>query len=741
MSLEMRDDLSSGLPPKGEGMAPEVDLRSYVEIIARRRWWLTTPILAALAAALLYVTVSSPVYLVQADLQIPAVSPTASTSVSGVLGTLSGFMGTGGVEEEVQILKSWPLQERALALLNKHLSLWEECTKGKRRIQSLRDIPEEVRKTFEECPEILDPPDRQLKLLRSVQAIPIRGTSMLRLSILTPNYEEGCNLLNALCAAYILYRKANAELWSEVGLQQIRRQLKQTEAQLRAAEAALEEFQKEHQVVSPESQATKLVDLKATLEARVNDIRAQLPREQAVLEHLQRSLKGQNPQVATARVPVVNPIVKQLEERLNQLYMQRMELLVEYTEESQKVKAIDAQIDEVKKKLEQVPREIMAPVTETQSTAYLNMVDQWVAQQAKVIALRAELPAVRRALARVMEQMSSMPELAVEYARLKREVEVQQTAYLQLRQQEQQYIVARESQLGKAQVIAPARVPPWMPKKRVRPRPVPTLLLALLVGLTSGVLLALGVDYFHNAYPTLELAEAAIGIPLLGSICHIRARGIPLVDGEDIPEGFVEDLRGTRLSLSFALGGSAHNVVCIVSPGRAEGKTTIACNLGLLEAETGGSSVVVDCNLQSPMVHEAFGIDPGPGLQELMREEASIDDVIQFPRGTQSLAVVPAGHAAETNAVGLQFKDKKFVSFLEELRHRFGLVILDGPQGSKFGDAQVLAVSADATVLVVVPGRTRRDNTRRTLMLLGQAGARLIGLVGNMVGSAGGSHG
>ncbi len=162
-----------------------------------------------------------------------------------------------------------------------------------------------------------------------------------------------------------------------------------------------------------------------------------------------------------------------------------------------------------------------------------------------------------------------------------------------------------------------------------------------------------------------------------------------------------------------------------------DGKSTVACNLALSHVQTGGSAVVVDCNFRAPILHKVFGIPESPGLAQLLAGEMATDKILYHPRAGMDLAVVPAGDVQESLPNVLHLRDKAFLSFLEELRRRYSLVVLDGPEGARVGEAQSLASSADATVLVVVPGYTRRADTRRTLLLLGQTRARIIGVIAN----------
>lgn len=741
-------DISGGMPVGGLGgpgkvLPSEPDLRTHLDVLVRRRWWLLGPLLVGLTIAVLYLTIATPLYVVTATLKSP-VTPSSTTTTLGVLTSVIGNPAVVEGGDDVDVLRSWLLQERAVALLMGHPELWRQCTLGKKVLSTFRDLPTEVRATYRAAPQVEHPPLAQLKMLRTMEVASSSSGPSIRLKVVTKHVEDGCDLLNALAAAYLLRRLEDSRTWSEIGLENIRQQLAKAEARMNATELALKEFREEHNLINAPAQASQLVSLVGTMEAEAASLRASLPSEEALLNQLTKTVEGQDARLAQARVPKLNPVVAKLESKLNDLYTQRMNLLLEYTEESTKVQALDAQIESVKKQIEEAPRQILAPLTETDGTPYGTLVGQWLQQQAKVVAMRAKLPALDRALAQARQQMQMVPSLALQLARLERDAQEEQTRYLKLRQEEIDYTMLRESEISKARVLAPARVPPWQQAQCVRPRGFMSLALGVLGGLTVGLLLALGVEYFQDVYPSLGVAEAAIGVPLLGSISLARGRRMPLMDAEDAPEWLAEEVLGAHVNISFALPGAASRAVCITSPGRAEGKTTLACNLALAEVHAGGTAVVVDCNTQAPGVHELFGLGEHPGLRDVLRGDVTLDQALHHPYQHDQLAVMPIGSdradgrvAPAAGIIGLQTRDKKLVSLIEELRSRYSMVILDGPEASRFGDAQVLAVVSDGTVLVIVPGRTRRDSTRRAIMLLGQAGARVIGVVGNAVAGIG----
>src|SRR5205807_5638585 len=62
----------------------------------------------------------------------------------------------------------------------------------------------------------------------------------------------------------------------------------------------------------------------------------------------------------------------------------------------------------------------------------------------------------------------------------------------------------------------------------------------------------------------------------------------------------------------------------VTSPGRGDGKTTVAANIGVVLARAGKTVVVVDCDLRRANVHAIFGMTNEAGFTSVLRGEAPL---------------------------------------------------------------------------------------------------------------------
>jgi Mrp family chromosome partitioning ATPase len=189
----------------------------------------------------------------------------------------------------------------------------------------------------------------------------------------------------------------------------------------------------------------------------------------------------------------------------------------------------------------------------------------------------------------------------------------------------------------------------------------------------------------------------------------------------------------TRVLLSMQ--AQQHQVLGVTSAIEGEGKTTIAAGLATALAEDGAllgfgrdtdTTLFVECNAGPPPNDPRWSLRPGPGLVQVLRGEATLDAAIQTV-SVERLAVLPLGEPAHT--FPLAIRTAALPDMMDEMRSRFGLIVLDLPAVLNSTDTEVLARLADQIVLVVRAGVTPVKLVRQALDQLGEE--HLLGMVLN----------
>ena len=189
-----------------------------------------------------------------------------------------------------------------------------------------------------------------------------------------------------------------------------------------------------------------------------------------------------------------------------------------------------------------------------------------------------------------------------------------------------------------------------------------------------------------------------------------------------------EAARHIALRLRRELGRRNARSLAVISSERAEGKTTVACNLALALASLSRGRVValVDLDLRAPSIAAALGIPQARGIDDVLRGSCQLDDVrVEIER--PGLDVYPA-RAPEANAHELLVSGA-FAALVGELERRYEMIVFDTPPTLLVPDAPVIIEQVGAAVAVSRAGRTRRNAFKKMLELLPPA--KLIGTILN----------
>jgi capsular exopolysaccharide synthesis family protein len=188
-----------------------------------------------------------------------------------------------------------------------------------------------------------------------------------------------------------------------------------------------------------------------------------------------------------------------------------------------------------------------------------------------------------------------------------------------------------------------------------------------------------------------------------------------------------EQYRALRTRLVYADNGAPVHVILVTSPGRSEGKTLTAANLGLTMAQEYQHRIcVIDADLRHSQMHRMFGLPDAPGLSDVLAGQATLDEAIVFLEEHQ-ISVLPSGYAPAHPAELLGTTAMR--RMIDTLRTRFDRVIIDAPAAAPLADVGVLTPLVDSVVLVVRAGFTAKPAIHDAIAAIDPA--KLLGVVLN----------
>lgn len=289
---------------------------------------------------------------------------------------------------------------------------------------------------------------------------------------------------------------------------------------------------------------------------------------------------------------------------------------------------------------------------------------------------------------------------------------------------------------GGAQLVTTAAVP----TSPVRPTPGKTAAVALMAGLVLGIGVAFLVDYLDDSIKNKEdLASATSGLPVIGLIPVVtewRSQADAQVVSLSEPKSSAaEAYRTLRTAIQFIGLEHPTRTLQVTSAGPQEGKSTTLANLAVALARAGQEVVVVCCDLRRPRIHEFFGLDNEVGFTSLLLGKVSLSGAVQKVPNQARLSLLASGPLPPNPSELLS--SRRTIEVLDLLQAEYDIVLIDSPPVLPVTDALVISRLVDATLVVSVSGGTTRKEAARTVELLRQVDAPLIGSVLNGVRSDG----
>lgn len=287
-----------------------------------------------------------------------------------------------------------------------------------------------------------------------------------------------------------------------------------------------------------------------------------------------------------------------------------------------------------------------------------------------------------------------------------------------------------ELKTGGAQLVTQSRPP----TEKVRPRPIA----AGAIGLVLSVVAALGLAFLRESLDDsikskTELDRVLPNLPVLGLVTKIdywKNRTTPLLVTLTEPSSpAAESYRSLRTSLHFIASQGERTVFQLTSANAGEGKTSTLANLSVVLAGAGQRVAIIDCDLRSPRLHKFFGVSNRSGVTSILVDDLTPAQTIQSIPDIPNLELIASGPTPPNPSELLS--SRRMSQLLTWLKQEYDVVLIDCPPVLPVADAVALSGLVDGTVLVVRAGFTARAALERTVEVLLQNEAPLVGSVLN----------
>lgn len=267
--------------------------------------------------------------------------------------------------------------------------------------------------------------------------------------------------------------------------------------------------------------------------------------------------------------------------------------------------------------------------------------------------------------------------------------------------------------------------------------------MAMISGVGAFALGLFGVSFWEFRAKRIDTARdvtEGLGVRVLGLLPHrpnrkglVRISEARALRWQNL---FIESVDAARTVVLHHARSEGLRVVMVGSALAGEGKTSLATHLAFSLARAGRTTLLIDGDLRRPKAHILFDLPVGPGLCDVLRGDASAEEVAVETPAT-GVYLIPAGECDSAAVQALASHDLR--GMFDELLRRFDLIVVDSSPVLPVPDALLIGQQVDAVLLSVMRSVSRFPKVQMACGRMSDLGIRVLGAV--VTGVEGDSYG
>jgi capsular exopolysaccharide synthesis family protein len=531
-----------------------------------------------------------------------------------------------------------------------------------------------------------------------------RDGSIVRLSIQGTNRVKGLVFLDKVTDVFIENNLEKKNLEAERIIEFIEEQLGDVQSDLVLTETRLQEFRSANRIMDVSAQTQQIIDQAVVLENE----KARLSLERNYYHYLDDYLSDEGNDLRP-----VSPAAMGIEDpNLTNLISEYSGLQAEYFssgvgERNPFQEQLDMKIRNIKQSIKETLGGIM-------------------------MANQMERDENEKSINRLNAKASQLPAKEQQLLGFEREFNLNNVLYTFLLERRAEAQIQKASNAPDHELVDRARsagiVSPLTPNVYAIAFSLALILPTLILLLFSNV--------FQNVITCEEDVNLITRLPVVAQFPHSRLNYYTIVL-TDPASSISESFRSLRNRMEFFTRDVKSPIIVVSSSIPSEGKTFAATNLASVYSLAGVKTLLVGFDLRRPTLSKGFSLNETSGITEYLIGKKKLEDII-YKTSYQNLDVIPSGPIPPNPAeLSGSVKAKDMFS---ELREKYECIIVDSAPVGVVSDIYTVASIADAMLLVVRHGYTKKNALSATLSEVETYGINGLSILINDVKLSGSSY-
>ncbi|MFO7851449.1 MAG: GumC family protein [Bacteroidota bacterium] len=508
-----------------------------------------------------------------------------------------------------------------------------------------------------------------------VEPVSSRST-LINVSCQGNNRDLTVDFLNAYLKTYLNQNltKKNAIALNTVNF--IDNQLAEISDSLMISESKLSDYRSSHQVTDLSYQGQQALSQMNEIENQKSALRVQERYYNYILDYFDtnKDIAGlAPPSAANVNDPIMNALVLELLE----LNSERSAILSNNLEKS-------LFRDQIENKIELQKQTIIENVKNNLNNLSLSLNE---------LDYKAE---------KLSNEIARLPRTELNMLSMQRQFNLTDAIYTFLLQKRSEAAIAMASNYPDYEIMEPARE---ITSTVIAPKTMMNYLFSFALGFLIPTMFIILRDFFNEKITRVNDIEHILGRPILGAIYnnpHKYEAVVHQAPGTPIAESF----RKLRSSIFLRSKNDPVKTILVTSAQPQDGKSFVAMNLASSIASVGYKTIIIDCDLRLPTLHEKFKIENSGGLSEFLANKSGAKDVIH-ETFVPNLHFIPAGPVLPNSSELIEAG--ALDDLIRYLKDNYEYIIIDSTPAALVADATLLTKYSQLNLLVCKINHTRKD--------------------------------
>ncbi|HIP36809.1 MAG TPA: polysaccharide biosynthesis tyrosine autokinase [Crocinitomix sp.] len=321
---------------------------------------------------------------------------------------------------------------------------------------------------------------------------------------------------------------------------------------------------------------------------------------------------------------------------------------------------------------------------------------------------------LKNKIAELESKLYGVPAKEMELSRLKRKFSLNEKYYSLLIEKRTQYEISKAGYTMDNLILqAPSASQLISPNKKLVY--VGAFVMSLLISFLFMGFKYITFNVIHNESELKKLLPYNVG--LLGGVPKVnKVQDNSVLMIHKSPKSILpESFRSIRTNLQFILDYDKSNVIAVSSSISGEGKTFIALNLAGIFSLSGKKVVVLDLDLRKPKLHLGFNANNIVGMSSILAGKAEWKNCLQHSE-IEGLDFISAGIIPP--APSELIINGKIDDLIKELKQLYDIIIIDNPPVGIVSDGINILNNADCALYVFRANYSKRMFANRVRELL-----------------------